>query len=116
MRQHQESPLRPSHQPNGQVLAAEGSGNVEPPDLPDGLFANDEASKGIILNDDEENEPASCKPAGDEDCQEPRALREMEEHKMKILVAIDTTAGCIFKHIVVKKGCPRGQILCRQAR
>ena len=76
MRQHQESPLRPSHQPNGQVLAAEGSGNVEPPDLPDGLFADDEASEAIVLNDDEENEPIKCKPSGDEDCQEPRVLRD----------------------------------------
>ena len=76
MRQHQESPLRPSHQPNGQVLAAEGSGNVGPPDLPDGLFADDEASEAIVLNDDEENEPIKCKPSGDEDCQEPRVLRD----------------------------------------
>ena len=29
---------------------------------------------------------------------------EMEEHKMKILVAIDTTSGCIFSHVVEKKG------------
>ena len=149
---------------------------MEPPDLPEGLFANDEASEAIVLNDSE-NEPIKCKPSGDEDCQEPRVLRdpgapsqkdideheagghatyrswceacvegrgvgephlrakkqestipilafdylfvtsgdevktrgettplEMEEHKMKILVAIDTTSGCIFSHVVEKKG------------
>ena len=42
MRAHQDPPIRPSNQPFGQVLATEGSGNVEPPDLPDGLFAEDE--------------------------------------------------------------------------
>ena len=193
MRQHQESPLRPSHQPNGQVLAAEGSGNVEPPDLPDGLFADDEEPEGAILSENggkehinsvppqpqenDGNEPIKCKPSGDEDCQEPRVLRdpgapsqkdideheagghatyrrwceacvegrgvgephlrakkqestipilafdylfvtsgdeiktcgettllELDEHKMKILVAIDTTSGCIFSHVVEKKG------------
>ena len=76
MRQHEGSHLRPSIRSHGQVLATEGSGNVEPPDLPDGLFANDEASEAIVFNDDEENEPISCKPSGDEDCQEPRLLRD----------------------------------------
>ena len=76
MRAHQDPPIRPATQPFGQVLAAEGSGDVEPPDLPEGLFANDEASEVIVLNDDEENEPIKCKPSGDGDCQEPRVLRD----------------------------------------
>ena len=76
MRRYQESPFRQSIQTHGQVLATEGNGNVEPPDLPDGLFANDEASEAIILNGDEGNEPISCKPSGDDDCQEPRVLRD----------------------------------------
>ena len=46
MRQHQESPIRPSNQTFGQVLAAEGSGDVESLDLPGGLFAGDVASEG----------------------------------------------------------------------
>ena len=62
MRAHQDPHIRQSNQPFGEVLATEGSGNVEPPDLPDGLFADDEASEAIVLNDDEENEPIKCKP------------------------------------------------------
>ena len=177
MRQNQESPIRPSTQTFGQVLAAEGSGNVEPLDLPDGLFADDAASENEILEENGENEPVKCKPSGDEECQQPRVLRdpgvpsqkeideheagghatyrrwceacvegrcigeprhrarkqeskipilafdflfvtsgddiktrddttplETEEYKMEILVAIDTTSGCIFSHIVGKKG------------
>ena len=65
MRAHQDPPIRPSNQPFGQVLAAEGSGNVEPPDLPDELFGEDEAWEAIVLNDDDENEPIQCKPSGD---------------------------------------------------
>ena len=89
MRQHQESPLRPSTQIFGQVLAAEGSGNVEPPDLPDGLFAEDVASDNAVLEGDEEDEPIKCKPSGDEECQETRIIRdpgapsqkEIDEHE-----------------------------------
>ena len=76
MRRHQESPIRPSNRTFGQVLAAEGSGDVEPPDLPDGLFADDVASEGAILEESTENEPIKCKTSGDEDCQETRVLRD----------------------------------------
>ena len=76
VRQHQESPIRPPTQTVGQVLATEGSGEVEPPDLPDGLSASDEVSEETVLNDDEDNEPISCKPSGEEDCQEPRVLMD----------------------------------------
>ena len=62
MRRHQGSPVRASIQTHGQVPATECSGNVGPPDLPDGLFANGAASGAIVLNGCEGNEPISCKP------------------------------------------------------
>ena len=56
MRRHQESPLSPSILTSGKVLAAEDSGNVEPPDLPDGLLADDEVpGEPMTFNEDEEN-------------------------------------------------------------
>ena len=77
MRQHQESPLGPSTTTSGQVLAAEDGGDVEPPDLPDGLFADDGAREPLsILNEDEENQLIDSKPTGDDECLPQRVLRD----------------------------------------
>ena len=187
MRQHPESPLRPSILPSGQVLAFEDGGDEEPPDLPDGLFSDDElpsmeVPQGVVTpraeSDGEGEELVVIKPTGDEECQPQRVLRdpgmpsqkeideheagghatyrtwceacvegrgigephlrgkgqeslipilafdclfitaadeiktreeistpEMEECPLKILVAIDTTSGSTFSHVVQTKGC-----------
>ena len=68
MIQHQESHLRQS---------AGDSGNVGPPDLPDGLFADDEAcGEPSITNGDAENDFIVNKPTGDEECQPQRVLKD----------------------------------------
>ncbi len=79
MRQHPESPLRPSTLPSGQVLAFEDGGDEEPPDLPDGLFSDDElpsveAPPGE--SDGEGEELVVVKPTGDEECQPQRIIKD----------------------------------------
>ena len=49
---------------------------MEPLDLPDVLFAGDEVPGELTLGEDEENDPTSSKPTGDEECQPPRVLRD----------------------------------------
>ena len=61
----------------GQVLAAGDGGDVESPDLPDGLLADDEALDGLVdFKGDEENDIINGKPTGDEECQPLRVLKD----------------------------------------
>ena len=66
-------------------MAFEDGGDEEPPDLPDGLFSDDElpsmeVPQGVVTpraeSDGEGEELVVIKPTGDEECQPQRVLRD----------------------------------------
>ena len=76
--QDTQSPLRPSTIISGPVLAAEDGGDVQPPDLPDGLFAEDGDDDEELHQPqgNDENGLVDSKPIEGEECQPQRVLKD----------------------------------------